>query len=96
MWAMLSPLFLGTVPMLAKLTFAAGADVRTIVAFRTIFAVAALWLGALPFARHLISSSYPATSSSLTAGGINGVRSLFFYGSLARIDASPGRLTNIT
>lgn len=96
MWALLSPVFLGTVPILAKLAYASGVNVLTVVAFRTIFAAFILWTATGLFARHYIHSSMPAIASSLIAGGINGVGSIFFYASLTRIDASLGQLINIT
>ncbi|MFO7540153.1 MAG: DMT family transporter [Chloroflexota bacterium] len=95
-WALLSPIFLGTVPILAKVAYAVGVDVLTVVAFRTLVAAAMLWLAVLFFKRHLIYSSTPAIISSMIAGAINGIGSLFFYASLARIDASLGQLINIT
>lgn len=95
-WALLSPIFLGTVPILAKVAYAVGVDVMTVVAFRTLVAAAMLWLAVLLFKRHLIYSSTPAIISSLIAGGINGIGSIFFYASLVRIDASLGQLINIT
>jgi drug/metabolite transporter (DMT)-like permease len=95
-WALLSSLFLGTIPILAKLAYAAGVDVLTLVAFRTLMAALMLWLAALIFARHFIYSSTPAVASSLLAGTINGIGSIFFYTSLTRIDASLGQLINIS
>lgn len=95
-WAILSPLFLGTIPILAKLAYSAGVDVLTVVAFRTIFAALVLWTAIFIFSRHYIKSSTPAILSSLVAGGINGIGSLFFYASLTRIDASLGQLINIS
>lgn len=95
-WALLSPLFLGTIPVLAKLSYAAGVDVLTLVAFRTLMAALMLWLAALLFTRHFIYSSTPAVASSLLAGAINGIGSIFFYASLMRIDASLGQLINIS
>jgi drug/metabolite transporter (DMT)-like permease len=95
-WALLSPIFLGTVPILAKIAYAVGVDVLTVVAFRTLVAAAMLWLAVLFFKRHFIHSSTPAIISSLIAGAINGIGSLFFYASLMRIDASLGQLINIT
>lgn len=95
-WALVSPLFLGTIPILAKLAYAAGVDVITVVAFRTIFAAAILWSVVLIGKREIIRSSSPAVISSLVAGTINGIGSLFFYASLTRIDASLGQLINIT
>ena len=95
-WALLSPVFLGAIPILAKLAYAAGVGVLTVVAFRTIFAALLLWLAMFVFARHLIRSSVPAIVGSLIAGAVNGIGSLFFYASLMRIDASLGQLINVS
>jgi drug/metabolite transporter (DMT)-like permease len=95
-WALLSPLFLGIIPIFAKIAYAAGANVLTVVAFRTLFAALLMWLGMLIFGRHLLRSSTFAILGSLIAGAINGVGSLFFYASLSRIDASMGQLINIS
>lgn len=96
MAALLSPIFLGVIPILAKMAFAAGADVMTVVALRTLIAAALLWVFIFLFARQHIVTSSPAVLSSLLAGGINGVGSIFFYASLNRIDASLGQLVNIS
>ncbi|GJM41513.1 MAG: hypothetical protein DHS20C20_17950 [Ardenticatenaceae bacterium] len=96
LWGLLSPLFLGIVPILAKVAYAAGVNVLTVVAFRTIIAAVFLWLGMLLFKRKLIRSSLPAILSSMIAGAINGLGSIFFYTSLTRIDASLGQLVNIS
>ncbi len=96
LWAILSPLFLGLIPILAKLAYRAGMDVYSVVAIRTVFAASVLWFTALIFNRRWTESSTPATLSSLLAGSINGVGSIFFYASLTRIDASLGQLINIT
>lgn len=95
-WALLSPMFLGTIPILAKLAYAAGVDVLTVVALRTLFAALLLWTAVLLFRRQYLLSSSPAVISSFFAGAINGVGSLFYYSSLTRIDASLGQLINIT
>ncbi len=95
-WAILSPVFLGITPIFAKIAYGSGVGVLTVVAFRTLFAAAVLWLGMLLFARHYIRSSSPAIMSSMLAGAINGIGSLFFYASLSRIDASLGQLINIS
>ncbi len=95
-WALLSPVFLGSIPIFAKLAYAAGADVLTVVAFRTLFAAAVLWTAVLLFARRYIRSSAPGILSSLLAGSVNGLGSLFYYASLNRIDASVGQLLNIS
>ncbi|MBE2219971.1 MAG: DMT family transporter [Anaerolineae bacterium] len=95
-WAMMSPVFLGIIPIFAKVAYGTGVNVLTVVAFRTLFAAAVLWAGILLFARQYIRSSSPAIFSSMLAGGINGIGSLFFYASLSRIDASLGQLINIS
>jgi drug/metabolite transporter (DMT)-like permease len=96
LWGLMSPLFLGLVPILAKVAYAAGVNVLTVVAFRTVIAAVFLWLGMLLFQRQLIRSSLPAVLSSMIAGAINGLGSIFFYTSLTRIDASLGQLVNIS
>lgn len=95
-WAFMSPLFLGTIPILAKLAYAQGVNVLTVVAFRTLFAALILWLYTYIFHRKLIITSGPAVWSSILAGAINGFGSLFYYSSLTRIDAAMGQLINIT
>ena len=96
LWALLSPLFLGGIPILAKLAYQEGVSVMTVVAFRTIFAAAVLWAATFLFARHFIRSSAPAIIGSMIAGSINGIGSIFYYTSLTQIDASLGQLINIT
>lgn len=96
LWGLLSPLFLGIVPILAKVAYAAGVNVLTVVAFRTVIAALFLWVGMFIFKRNLIRSSIPAVLSSMIAGAINGLGSIFFYTSLTRIDASLGQLVNIS
>jgi drug/metabolite transporter (DMT)-like permease len=95
-WALLSPVFLGVTPILAKIAYLFGADVYTVAAFRTIAAAGLLWSVILIFAPHLVRSSSIAVLSSVLAGSINGIGSLFFYSSLNLIDASLGQLINIT
>ncbi len=95
-WALLSPIFLGLIPIFAKIAYSAGVDVLTVVAFRTLIAAIIIWVGMLIFKRDLIYSSTPAILSSLFAGAINGIGSLFFYASLTHIDASVGQLVNIS
>jgi drug/metabolite transporter (DMT)-like permease len=96
LWGLLSPLFLGIIPILAKVAYAAGVNVLTVVAFRTVIAAVFMWIGMLLFKRNLIRSSTPAIVSSMIAGAINGLGSIFFYSSLTRIDASLGQLVNIS
>lgn len=95
-WAFLSPLFLGSIPIFAKLAYSAGVDVLTVVALRTTLASAILWFFALAFGRQFFRSSVPAVVGSMVAGAVNGVGSIFFYTSLTLISASLGQLINIT
>jgi drug/metabolite transporter (DMT)-like permease len=96
MWALISPLFLGTMPIFAKLAYAGHIDLFTVAALRTTVAAVLMWLAALTIGRKFIRSSSPAIFGSMLAGGINGLGSIFFYGSLVLIDASLGQLINIT
>lgn len=95
-WALLSPLFLGVVPITAKVAYKFGVDPITVAALRTVIAAVVLWSIILLFARSLAVSSVPAMASSMLVGGINGLGSLFYYSSISRIDASLGQLINIT
>lgn len=95
-WALVSPVFLGTMPIFAKLAYAANVDVFTVAALRTTVAAVLMWLAAVTVGRKFIRSSTPAIFGSMMAGAINGLGSLFFYGSLMLIDASLGQLINIT
>lgn len=95
-WAILSPVFLGATPILAKLAYAVGADVLTVVALRTLIAAGVMWTAVLLFARHTIRTSKPGLLSSVLAGGVNGLGSILYYASLSRIDASVGQLINIS
>lgn len=94
--ALISPVFLGTVPILAKLAYAANVDVFTVVALRTTFAAFVLWISVIGFGRRYIQISTPALVGSLVAGIINGLGSILFYSSLVIIGASLGQLINIT
>ena len=95
-WALLSPIFLGIIPIFAKIAYGEGVGVLSVVTFRTLIAAVIMWAGMLIFKRNLIYSSTPAILSSLFAGAINGIGSLFFYASLTHIDASLGQLVNIS
>ena len=96
LWALVSPIFLGTMPIFAKLAYAANIDLFTVAALRTTVAAVLMWGVVLIIGRQYIRSSGPAIFGSMIAGGINGLGSIFFYGSLVLIDASLGQLINIT
>lgn len=83
-------------PIFAKLAYAANIDIFTVAALRTTVAAAMMWAFAFFLGRKYIRSSTPAIIGSMLAGGINGLGSIFFYGSLTMIDASLGQLINVT
>jgi drug/metabolite transporter (DMT)-like permease len=94
--AFLSALFLGLSPVFGKQAISLGMSALAVAALRTMFATVFLLVTIAIFQRkHLYI--YPAgLLGCLIAGGINGLGSLLFYGSLARIDASIGQLLNST
>lgn len=96
MWALISPLFLGITPIIAKLAYQQNLDIWTVTAFRTLWAAGLLWLVMALFFRQYITLPRPAVWLCLAVGGINGLGSLFYYYSLGLIDASLGQLINIT
>lgn len=91
---LLTPLFLGVAPIFGKLAINAGADSFTVAAWRTLIAVAALWLFYALFARKYIYI-YPAgLLGCVVIGVVNGIGSLFYYSGLGSIDASQAQLLN--
>src|SRR5215813_6318283 len=94
--AFLTPMFLGMAPIFGKLAINAGADSFTVAAWRTVIAVALLWLLYLLFARKYIFI-YPAgLLGCVVVGIVNGIGSLFYYGGLGLLDASLVQLLNGT
>lgn len=93
---LLTPLFLGMAPIFGKLAINAGADPFTVAAWRTVIAVALLWILYLIFARRFIYI-YPAgLLGCMVIGIINGIGSLFYYSGLGMLDASLAQLLNGT
>ncbi len=94
--AFLSPIFLGLAPVFGRLAILEGIPPLAVVALRTVFA-ALLVLLTILFTQRRMLYIYPAgLIGCLLAGGINGLGSLLFYASLARINASVGQLLNST
>jgi drug/metabolite transporter (DMT)-like permease len=92
--AFLTPMFLGMAPIFGKLAINAGADSFTVAAWRTVIAVAFLWLMYSLFARKYIFI-YPAgLLGCMVVGIVNGIGSLFYYGGLGLLDASLAQLLN--
>lgn len=87
-----SALFLGLTPVFGKLAIIGGVPALAVVALRTAGA-ASLLLMAMALFRRRYFYIYPlGLLGCLLAGTVNGVGSLLFYSSLARIDASLGQL----
>lgn len=93
---LLTPVFLGLAPIFGKLAIKAGADPFTVAAWRTVIAVAVLWVLYAIFARKFIYI-YPAgLLGCVVVGIVNGVGSLFYYSGLGMLDASLAQLLNGT
>jgi drug/metabolite transporter (DMT)-like permease len=94
--ALASAIFLGLAPVFGRQAIVAGFPPLAVVALRTLFAAALVLIYILLTNRRFLYI-YPAgLIGCLLAGGINGLGSLLFYGSLARISASVGQLLNST
>jgi drug/metabolite transporter (DMT)-like permease len=94
--AILSPIFLGLAPVFGRLAILEGVPPLEVVALRTVLAALLVLLTILITQRKMLYI-YPAgLIGCLLAGGINGLGSLLFYSSLARINASVGQLLNST
>jgi drug/metabolite transporter (DMT)-like permease len=90
--ALASAIFLGMAPVLGKQAILLGIPPLGVVAVRTALAAFLLLLAIVIFKRSYLYI-YPAgLLGCLLAGSINGIGSLFYYASLARIDASLGQL----
>lgn len=94
--AFLSALFLGLAPIFGKQAISMGMSPIAVAALRTTFAAFLMFISIAIFHREYLYI-YPAgLLGCMMAGGVNGLGSLLFYGSLARIDASIGQLLNST
>lgn len=94
--AILSAFFLGLSPVFGRQAILLGLSPVAVAALRTIMA-ALLLLVVIALVNRKYLYIYPAgLLGCMLAGGVNGLGSLLFYGSLARIDASIGQLLNST
>ena len=97
LWAAFaSAFFLGLAPIFGRQAILMGIQPLAVVAVRTLFGAFFVFFAILLTQRRYLFI-YPAgLLGCLLAGGINGLGSLLFYGSLARINASVGQLLNST
>ncbi len=86
--------FLGWAPILGKLAYQGGVEPFTLAALRTVVAVLLTWLTFVLFWRREIAISWRSLIGCISAGAVNGFGSLFYYTSLARLDASLASLLN--
>ncbi len=90
--ALTSALFLGMTPIFGKQAILLGAPPLAVVAIRTLLASVLLLVVMIVFYRPYLYI-YPAgLLGCMLAGWINGIGSLFYYNSLARINAGVGQL----
>jgi drug/metabolite transporter (DMT)-like permease len=75
-------------PIFGKVAYRAGVDPYTVVALRTTFAVALLWVIYLVRWRESIRIQWRDLLGCMGMGTVNGVGSLFYYTGLQRLDAS--------
>jgi drug/metabolite transporter (DMT)-like permease len=92
--ALLSTVFLGWAPIFGKMAYREGMTAYTVVAVRTGFAAALLWIIYLLFWRRHIRITRKELVGCVAVGLVNGVGSLFYYTALSRIDASLVSLIN--
>ncbi len=89
---LLAAFLLGWAPILGKLAYRAQVSPISLAVSRTIVAAIFLWIMYLLFWRERIFLQAKDIGSCLLVGAINGVGSLFYYGGLGRLDASPASL----
>lgn len=87
-----SALFLGLAPVFGKLAITSGFTPFAVVALRTGFAAAILFIIILLFYRQFLYIFPIGLVGCLLAGAINGLGSLLYYLALERLDASLGQL----
>jgi drug/metabolite transporter (DMT)-like permease len=90
--ALISAIVLGLAPIFGKQAILAGAAPLTVVALRTVLAVATLWLLFLVVGRRYLAIYPFGLAGCLVAGVINGLGSLMYYAGLGRLDASLAQL----
>jgi drug/metabolite transporter (DMT)-like permease len=87
-----SAFFLGFAPVFGKMAINAGFSPFTVVALRTGFAAAILFLVIAVFFRQYLYIFPVGLLGCYLAGAINGLGSLLYYIALSRLDASVGQL----
>lgn len=87
-----SAFFLGLAPIFGKQSILLGFTPLAVVAVRTSAACLLLFLFLLAFKRQFFYIYPLGLAGCLVAGFINGIGSIFYYASLARIDAGIGQL----
>lgn len=90
--ALLSAVVLGLAPTFGKAAMIAGTPPISVVALRTVMAVAALWVLVAIFRRQYLYIYPVGLVGCLAAGAINGLGSLMYYSGLGRLDASLAQL----
>jgi drug/metabolite transporter (DMT)-like permease len=87
-----SAFFLGLAPVFGKLAITEGFTPLAVVALRTSFAAAILFIVIAIFYRQYLYIFPVGLVGCMLAGAINGLGSLFYYLALERLDASVGQL----
>ncbi len=90
--ALISALFLGLAPVLGRQAILFGFSPLAVVALRTVFATALLFLIVALFRRPFLYIYSLGLIGCTLAGVINGIGSLFYYMALARLPASIGQM----
>jgi drug/metabolite transporter (DMT)-like permease len=90
----LASFFLGWAPILGKFAYQGGVTPFTLAAIRTLVAALLLWLAFAFFWRREIVISWRGLVGCISVGAVNGFGSLFYYTSLASLDASRAALLN--
>jgi len=93
-YTILASFFLGWAPILGKIAYSDEVTPYTLVAFRTIAAAALLWIIFPLFWPREIAINWRSLLGCVGVGVVNGLGSLLYYTSLARLDASLASLLN--
>jgi drug/metabolite transporter (DMT)-like permease len=92
--ATLASFFLGWSPVLGKIAYQWGISPFTLASFRTLVAVAVLWLGYAVFWKSWLRITWRDFVGCFAIGAINGIGSLLYYSGLSRLDASLASFLN--
>jgi drug/metabolite transporter (DMT)-like permease len=93
-YTILASFFLGWAPILGKIAYSDDVTPYTLVAFRTIAAALLLWTIFPLFWPREIVINWRSLLGCVGVGVVNGLGSLLYYTSLARLDASLASLLN--